>query len=190
MKKITLLLIALVTTFSFFAQDTSEILWKIGASNSNLTINQGDTVVWVWDDDLTHTVTNRSESTEKFDSKELTGKGTTFSHTFDTIGDFPYQCNVHPTTMFGSISVRVLGVNDLEKEALTIYPNPVFNKLIISSPQLITKINITNVLGKKVFDRKIHADKLSIDMSSYRNGMYFIQIESGDSINTYRIIKK
>ena len=86
MKKITLLLIALVTTFTFFAQDSSEILWKIGASDANLTINQGDTVVWIWDDNLTHTVTNLPESIEKFDSKELTGKGTTFSHTFNTIG--------------------------------------------------------------------------------------------------------
>jgi len=190
MKKITLLLIALVTTFSFFAQNTSEILWKIGASNSNLVINQGDTVVWVWDDDLAHTVTNLSESAEKFDSKELIGKGTTFSHTFNTVGYFPYQCNIHPSTMFGSINVRLLGVNEVEKEILTIYPNPVFNKLIISSPKLITKVSITNVLGKKVFDRKIHADKLNINMSSFRNGMYFIQIESGDKINTYRIIKK
>jgi len=190
MKKITLLLIALVTTFSLFAQNTSEILWKIGASNANLNINQGDTVVWIWDDDLTHTVTNLPESAEKFDSDQLTGKGTTFSHTFNTVGDFPYKCNVHPTTMFGSISVRLLGVDELEKEVLTIYPNPVFNKLIISSPELINKVSITNVLGKKVFDRKIHANKLHINMSNYRNGMYFIQIESGDKINTYRIIKK
>lgn len=190
MKKITLLLIALVTTFTFFAQDSSEILWKIGASDANLTINQGDTVVWIWDDNLTHTVTNLPESIEKFDSKELTGKGTTFSHTFNTIGDFPYQCNIHPTTMFGSISVRLLGVDEVEKEVLAIYPNPVFNKLNISSPELITKINITNILGKKVFDRNIRADKLQIDMSQYKNGMYFIQIESADKIKTYRIIKK
>jgi len=190
MKKITLLLIALVTTFSFFAQNTSEILWKIGTLNSNLIINQGDTVVWIWDDDETHTVTNLPESTEKFDSKELIGKGTTFSHTFNTIGDFPYQCNIHPTTMHGSISVRLLDINEAAKEVLTIYPNPVFNKLIISSPELITKVNITNVLGKTVFDRKIHTDKLNIDMSGYKNGMYFIQIESGDKINTYRINKK
>jgi len=190
MKKITLLLITLVTTLSFFAQNTSEILWKSGASNADLIINRGDTVIWIWDDDLTHTVTNLSESAEKFDSKELTGIGTTFSHTFNSIGDFPYQCNIHSTTMFGSISVRLLSANDVEKKVLTIYPNPVFNKLIISSPELITKINITNVLGKKVFDRKVHAEKLQIDMSSYRNGMYFIQIESGEKINTYRIIKK
>ena len=190
MKKNTLLLIALVTSFSFFAQDTSEILWRINATNTNLTINQGDTVIWTWDDELTHTVTNLPESDEKFDSKELIGKGTTFSHTFNSIGDFRYQCNIHPATMSGNISVRLLGVNDSEKEVLTLYPNPVFNKLVISSPELITRINITNILGKKVFDRKIHADKLNIDMSSYRNGMYFIQIESGDKINTYRIIKK
>lgn len=94
MKKIILLLIALVTSSTFLAQDTSELLWKIGAPNANLVINQGDTVVWIWDDNITHTVTNLPQSTEKFDSKELTGKGIISSHTFTSIGDFPYQCNL------------------------------------------------------------------------------------------------
>lgn len=190
MKKITLFLIVLVTSFSFFAQDSSEILWKIGASDINITINQGDTVVWVWSDNLTHTVTSLPSSEEKFDSKDKMGLGITFSHTFTKIGDFPYQCNIHPITMFGTIHVRVLGIEDEEDKKLSIFPNPVFNQLTISSPIQIDKINITNILGKQILKRSIHSKQINIDMSNYRNGMYFIQIESDAKKNTFRIIKK
>jgi len=190
MKKITLFLIALVTSFSFLAQETSEILWKIGASDSDLTINQGDTVTWVWSDELTHTVTSLPSSQEEFNSKDKIGLGVTFSHTFTKIGDFPYQCNIHPSTMFGTISVRVLGIEDEKRKKLSIYPNPVFNQLNITSPANIDKIQITNILGKKVLEKSVNTNKINIDMSSHKNGMYFIQIESNTKKNTYRIIKK
>jgi len=190
MKRITFFLIVLATSFSLFAQDTSEILWKIGASNSDLIINQGDTVIWVWSDNLTHTVTSLPNSEEEFDSKDKIGLGVIFSHTFTKIGDFQYRCSIHPDTMFGTIHVRVLGIEDEENKKTSIFPNPVVNQLTISSPIKIDKINITNISGKKVLERNIHADKINIDMSNYRNGMYFIQIESDAKKYTYRIIKK
>ena len=190
MKKFILFLIVFATSFSFFAQNTSEILWRIGASNSDLIINQGDTVTWVWSDNLTHTVTSLPASEEEFDSKDKIGLGVTFSHTFTKIGDFPYQCSIHPTTMFGIIQVRVLGIDDEENKKLSIFPNPVVSQLTISSPIKIDKINITNISGKKIFEKNIHTDKINIDMSNYKNGMYFIQIESDVKKNTYRVIKK
>jgi hypothetical protein len=190
MKKITLFIIVLATSFSFFAQNTSEILWKIGAPNSDLNINKGDTVIWIWSDNLTHTVTSLPTSKEEFDSKDKIGLGVTFSHTFTKIGDFPYQCNIHPMNMFGTIHVRVLGIKDEEVTKVSVFPNPVFNQLTISSPVIIDKINITNISGKKILERNIHANQINIDMSNYRNGMYFIQIESDVKINTFRIIKK
>jgi len=190
MKKITFFLIVLASSFTFFGQNTSEILWEIGASNSDLIINQGDTVTWVWSDDMTHTVTSLPSSEEKFNSKDRIGLGVTFSYTFTKIVDFSYQCNIHPNTMFGTIHVRVLGINDEEDEKLSIFPNPVVSKLTISSPIKIDKINISNISGKKILERNVHSDEININMSDYKNGMYFIQIESDAKKNTYRIIKK
>ncbi|HZD34571.1 MAG TPA: plastocyanin/azurin family copper-binding protein [Nitrososphaeraceae archaeon] len=34
----------------------------------------------------------------------LMTKGTTFTHTFDTVGEFPYFCQLHPT-MIGKVIV-------------------------------------------------------------------------------------
>ncbi len=190
MKKITLFLIVLATSFSFFAQETSEILWKIGASDIDLTINQGDTVTWIWDDQETHNVVSLPQSEEVFKSNDYTGLGQLFPHVFTKIGDFSFICTFHPNTMFGTIHVRVLGIEDEESNKLSIFPNPVFNQLTISSPIIIDKINITNISGKQILKRNIHSNQINIDMSNYRNGMYFIQIESDTNKNTFRIIKK
>lgn len=70
------------------------------------------------------------------------------------------------------------------------YPNPVYNKLTITSSEIVTSMKITNMLGKKVLDIKLYTNKESIDMSNYQNGMYFIQLDNNQKSNTYRIIKK
>ncbi|MAE43247.1 hypothetical protein CMO93_05725, partial [Candidatus Woesearchaeota archaeon] len=64
-------------------------------------IQKGTTVTWVNDDMMAHTVTSKDGL---FDSGILQ-PGQEFSFTFDTAGDFPYQCDIHPMSMQGSIVV-------------------------------------------------------------------------------------
>ncbi len=71
-------------------------------SPAELRITQGTTVVWTNDDSVGHTVT--SESGTELDSV-LFSKGQTFSHTFNTAGEFNYLCTPHPW-MKGKIIVE------------------------------------------------------------------------------------
>jgi plastocyanin len=64
-------------------------------------IRVGDTVMFVNDDDETHTVTAADGT---FDSKGLAEKAT-FSHTFTKPGTYAYHCTIH-TSMKGSIVVE------------------------------------------------------------------------------------
>lgn len=79
-----------------------------------VTVPVGGTVVWTNNDTVLHTVTSGTGSNDTtmgkaFDSG-LTGatvlksKGSTFSHTFKTAGNFSYFCQVHPT-MQGQVIV-------------------------------------------------------------------------------------
>lgn len=77
----------------------------------------GDTIMWTNNDNSEtpfHTVTSGTgpddeNKGQEFDSG-LTGatalmtKGTTFTHTFDATGEFPYFCQLHPT-MVGKVIV-------------------------------------------------------------------------------------
>lgn len=63
-----------------------------------VTIQIGDEVTWSNDDTAAHTVTAGSASdgpSGAFDSS-LFMAGTTFSHKFETNGEYPYFCMVHP----------------------------------------------------------------------------------------------
>jgi plastocyanin len=66
-----------------------------------LEVAVGDTVTWINDDDTEHTV---SATEDAFDSGEL-AVGSSFSFTFETPGEFPYRCLIHPE-MQATIVVR------------------------------------------------------------------------------------
>ena len=85
---------------------------------SMITVNPGDEVVWSNDDSVVHTVTSGtiSDADGLFDSN-LFMAGETFSHTFDTLGNYDYFCKVHPW-MVGQVLVTVGG--GIEKELGTI----------------------------------------------------------------------
>ncbi|HYG00426.1 MAG TPA: plastocyanin/azurin family copper-binding protein [Candidatus Saccharimonadales bacterium] len=77
-------------------------------------VTVGQTVVWTNDDSAFHTVTSGSVGTpdagKAFDSglagpTALTSKGKTFEHTFDTAGEYPYFCTLHPA-MVGTVIVK------------------------------------------------------------------------------------
>jgi plastocyanin len=71
-------------------------------------VKSGDTVMWTNDDSQIHTVTSGTDSSDpnmgkEFDSSMLS-QNQTFSHKFDTAGDFHYFCQLHPT-MVGKVVV-------------------------------------------------------------------------------------
>ncbi len=68
---------------------------------SALTVNAGDTVVWINKDPFPHTATSE---TGAFDSKEI-GPETTWRHVPTKKGTFAYVCRLHPT-MKATLQVR------------------------------------------------------------------------------------
>lgn len=64
-----------------------------------VTINVGDTVTWVNDDDLPHDAVGRGWSTT------LLGKYDSDTVTFRRAGRFPYRCSIHPA-MRSAVVVR------------------------------------------------------------------------------------
>jgi len=66
---------------------------------ADVTVKVGETVAWKWGSGVQHDVEG-----DGFKSK-IQSKGE-FRHTFDEAGSFDYTCNVHPTTMNGTVTVE------------------------------------------------------------------------------------
>lgn len=181
--------ILLFSTISF-SQTTHDISWSLGASNADLTINEGDAVRWTWGDTFNHTVTSTSGD-HSFDSGTINGLGATYEFTFNTAGVTDYVCNFHAGSMFGTITVNsTASIEDQNVVVFNYSPNPVRNKLRISAELPITEIAIYSVLGQEVFRNTMNESEVDLDISSFQNNLYITKLTfEGNRQAVFRLIK-
>ena len=60
-----------------------------------VSIQQGDSVQWIWDDDTHSTTSGSPGSPSGFWNSGVLNDGATFMHVFSDPGTFPYYCSVH-----------------------------------------------------------------------------------------------
>jgi PKD repeat protein len=87
--------------------------------------------------------------------------------------------------------VTVVNINEIEMNAVNIYPVPVKESLHVvfsnESEQLIT---ITDLSGKVVFnDKVVNTENLEIDMTNYRSGVYNLNVISSGQVTNLQFIK-
>ena len=94
--------------------------------------------------------------------------------------------------------VRVYQQNSLGNSNITnetdfvVFPNPVTDQLnlIISENQIGNRATIYSILGKELNSKILNNKQTIIDVSAFPQGMYFIQIVSGNEKSNYKFIKK
>jgi hypothetical protein len=78
------------------------------------------------------------------------------------------------------------GIEENEENAvISVFPNPANSSLMVGSDKEFKKVEIYNALSQLVGSFNKKTNSLSIDISSYENGMYFIKI---DNSNVKKII--
>lgn len=188
MKKI-ILSIFVLTTISISAQTTFDINWTIGSGPADITIEQGDSVRWTWGDSFEHSVTSLPGGSESFDSGILLGAGTEFLFTFNNLGDTDYQCNVHPGTMFGKVTVEeILTVEEKFARSLNVFPNPSSDILNVTSLFQLDAFSIYSLTGQLVSEDGLAGNFDSIDVAALQPGVYFLTLKSGSLSHTSKII--
>ncbi|MGB0982119.1 MAG: endonuclease [Winogradskyella sp.] len=81
-----------------------------------------------------------------------------------------------------------LSVDNVKKEDIKIHPNPAKNKLNITLHNGIeTKIEIYNVLGKRVLKKQINTTT-SLNISALKSGIYLVKLNQNDTIITKKLI--
>ncbi len=191
--KTILFLIFSITPFFMSAQTTFDLNWEQGVNgpDASFTIETGDTMRWTWANASPHSVTSLAGSTETFDSGVITGQGTQFSYTFLLVGINDYQCDVHPGSMFGTITVEeALSIEDKFTKNLSFYPNPVEDQLTITSLLHLDTIQIYDLNGKRVMMGDGDGVFTQINLSFLPKGIYLGVVKSGELQSTFKLIKK
>ena len=68
------------------------------------------------------------------------------------------------------------------------YPNPVQNTLFLELIDQKNRIILTDIVGHKLFETTVPAN-YSLDMSSYKTGLYFLRVENTIGVQDIKIIK-
>ncbi|MGB0788524.1 MAG: T9SS type A sorting domain-containing protein [Marinirhabdus sp.] len=193
MKKITLLFVSLCIAVVSNAQTTFDLDWEQGVNGAtaSFTIEPGDTMRWTWSNGAPHSVTSEGGSAETFDSGIITGNGTEYSYTFTTVGSNPYLCIVHPSTMFGTITVEeTMGVEEKFARNVQISPNPVTDEMTITSLIPFDMYQIYDMTGKLVGQGKGSGTFTHLNTSYLKTGMYFMNVTAGKMQATVKLMKK
>jgi len=93
-------------------------------------------------------------------------------------------------TVTKSITITKVGVgiNELSKKEISLYPNPSNGVLHITNTEE-TDIIIYDMIGKIIYQKdKINTNFTDVDLSSYENGQYLVKIISKDKIYTNKIL--
>lgn len=82
-----------------------------------------------------------------------------------------------------------LGLNQISKNEVALYPNPVRHELNIKVPDQVTieKIDVYSVIGQLI---KSENGSSMINLSDLNNGMYLVKIHTNQGIVEKKIIKK
>jgi len=71
-----------------------------------------------------------------------------------------------------------------------IYPNPTNSLLTIETYKSEKHtIEIFTLSGQKIFSTEMKGSQKQIEMSKYKNGVYFVRIRSGGFVRTEKVIK-
>ncbi|MFI5218929.1 MAG: T9SS type A sorting domain-containing protein [Bacteroidia bacterium] len=89
-------------------------------------------------------------------------------------------------TLCPPVSVPEVVTNE---EEFLIFPNPFTNQITITSNFNNGDIDITNLLGEKVFQTKLSNQQGKIELSHLSQGMYFLSVKTKEKVFCRKIVK-
>ena len=73
---------------------------------------------------------------------------------------------------------------------ITLYPNPVNDKLTIEAEATLGTVEIYNLMGALVYSQKGCTNKVEINTSDLQSGIYFIRMTNDNASETRRFVKE
>lgn len=77
------------------------------------------------------------------------------------------------------------GVTEMEEQVVSLYPNPVKDKLIVKAEHL-QSVEVFNLVGQLVMT----VESSVVDMGSLTEGVYFVRVNADDKTVTRRVVKQ
>jgi hypothetical protein len=91
--------------------------------------------------------------------------------------------------VFGDINDGIVGVKNPQEPLVNVFPNPANNKVNIVSSASISMIKLFSIDGRllEAWPNKAAGNELSLDIGAFSNGIYLLQIISGNGVNIEKL---
>jgi len=152
------------------------------------------------------TVTNATGSANADGSIDVTTTGGTAPYTYDWSNSVTTEDNdnvipgVYSVTATDANGCSVtsgftvtwnVGITDIVTEdGVSIYPNPASDVVFVelTGNDMVDGIQLVNMIGETIYQATSNDNKYEIDVTTFSNGIYFINIQQGDDIITKKFV--
>jgi hypothetical protein len=86
---------------------------------------------------------------------------------------------------------KIVRIDNGNKLKPTVFPNPAYNIITVSSGEPITSLSLADISGKKCLQQKVDkSNSITFDIASLKPGVYMLTINTTTGSQTERIYKK
>ena len=94
-------------------------------------------------------------------------------------------------TLINPSSEAELATDQNQIPSLMVYPNPANAVVTIESPlSTLEGVSVYSISGRLLLNKEVSANKITIDVSGFASGTYFIKATSKNASSVIQILKK
>lgn len=86
--------------------------------------------------------------------------------------------------------LNMLGIGSNDYIDFTYFPNPTTHNVTLKANTTITKIEVYNVAGQKLFSQQLDVMESKVDLSQFATGTYFFKVQFDDKEKNFKILKQ
>jgi hypothetical protein len=113
-----------------------------------------------------------------------------------TSGSAYFDLIRHPSDCLGAAAYRpningggAAGIENLDSNGSKVYPNPFTDLLTIEASFPMSKLTMTDLQGKVIFQMAPLQNHLDLDLKTLPNGIYMLEIQTADGIELMKVVK-
>jgi len=166
--------------------------------NHQAFVDSGNFMVDVWDgSDWQNVLTVSDDSPAKESNEEATTSTIDVSDYINSAFKVRFGYDDEGTRTYGVaidnyklINTAESATEQLTESGFIYYPNPVNNLLNLRATKAISHINVYNAIGQRVLSQKPGNLFTRLEMSTLADGVYIVQVKTGELFENIKIVKK
>lgn len=181
MRKKTLLFMMCLSSLTFGQTNHQVDAQAMSWSPNDLTIEVGDSVTWINNNNGTHNVNGTTatypSNPESF-SMLTSGSNWTFGKRFNVPGIYMYRCDIHSSMMTGKVTVvdPSLGLDNIQTASGIIFgPNPAGDQITIQANTTDFTVSIYDMVGHCMISQRM-VGQTHLSVASLNPGTYLVEI--------------